>query len=511
MATDFGTLILNETPDAVILTSPRGEVLCWTRGAQAVFGYSEREALGHVLNELIEPAERGGEDVAILAQTLADGAATYETVRRAKDGTLVYIDSSSKAIYGADGAVRYVLWSKKDVTHLKIQRDAKLVEARFGGLLESMPDAIIMANASGRVVLANRQAESLFGYARGELRGTLLEQLMPPRFRGAHVGYRSDYFAEPQVRPMGSGRDLFGLRKDGEEFPVEISLSPIETEEGMLIMSAIRDSSERRHIEHALHEKNIELANANAAKDRFLAGMSHELRTPLNAIIGFTGTMLMKLPGPINAEQERQLHTIQGSARHLLSLINDLLDLTKIESGKVELNFLPLQCRPLIEEVLQLFRQPAQQKGLALIFDCALQDVALMTDRRALQQILMNLINNAIKFTVHGEVRVGLDVVRRDGEARAAISVRDTGPGIAPEQQGRLFQAFAQLDASATRPHEGTGLGLHLSQKLAGLLRGQIEFESQYGVGSTFTLVLPLDAERCNDEAGRGRPVRQAD
>lgn len=493
MATDFGTLILNETPDAVILTSPAGEVLCWTPGAQAVFGYSAEEALGHTLRDLIVPADRVSEEAAVMRKTLDTGAATYETVRRAKDGTLVYIDSSSKVIQHEKGAVQYILWSKKDVTQLKVTRDAKLVEARFGGLLESMPDAIIMANASGRVVLANRQAETLFGYSRGELRGTLLEQLMPARFRGAHVGHRSDYFTQPQVRPMGSGRDLYGLRKDGEEFPVEISLSPVQTEEGMLIMSAIRDSSERRHIEHTLHEKNIELANANAAKDRFLAGMSHELRTPLNAIIGFTGTMLMKLPGPINTEQERQLHTIQGSARHLLSLINDLLDLTKIESGKVELNFLPLQGRPLIEEVLQLFRQPAQQKALALSFDSEPHDVALMTDRRALQQILMNLINNAIKFTVRGEVAVRLDVARRDGAACARVSVRDTGPGIAPEQQGRLFQAFAQLDASNTRPQEGTGLGLHLSQKLAGLLHGHIEFESEYGVGSTFTLVLPLD------------------
>ncbi|HEU4844828.1 MAG TPA: PAS domain S-box protein [Burkholderiaceae bacterium] len=493
MATDFGTLILNETPDAVILTTPVGEVLCWTPGAQAVFGYSAQEARGNVLSDLIVPPDRLGEEEAVMRQVLATGTATYESVRRAKDGTLVYIDSSSKAIVQADGTVEYILWSKKDVTHLKVLRDAKLVEARFGGLLESTPDAIIMANASGRIVLANRQAETLFGYGCGELRGCLLEELMPARLRRAHVGHRSDYFAQPQVRPMGSGRDLYGLRKGGEEFPVEISLSPIETEEGMLIMSAIRDISERKQIELTLHEKNIELANANAAKDRFLAGMSHELRTPLNAIIGFTGTMLMKLPGPINAEQDRQLRTIQGSARHLLSLINDLLDLTKIESGKVELNFSPLQCRPLIEEVLQLFREPARQKGLELSFRSEPPDVGLLTDRRALQQILMNLINNAIKFTERGAVQVRLDLVTVNGRQCAAIGVHDTGPGIAPGKQDRLFQAFTQLDAGNTRQYEGTGLGLHLSQKLAGLLQGEIVCESQYGVGSTFTLQLPLD------------------
>src|SRR5471030_2918435 len=344
MAIDFGTLILNETPDAVIVTTPDGAVVCWTRGAQAVFGYSEQEALGAPLAQLIVPAEYLDDERAVMHQTLQRGHANYESMRRAKDGALVYIDSSSKVILDAGGDVEYILWSKKDVTHLKVLRDAKLVEARFGGLLDSTPDAIIMANASGRIVLANSQAEALFGYVRGEMRGQALESLMPERMRQAHVGHRSLYFSAPLSRPMGSGRELFGLRKDGSEFPVEISLSPIDTEEGMLIMSAIRDISERKEIEHTLHERNLELAAANAAKDRFLASMSHELRTPLNAIIGFTGTLLMKLPGPLNREQDKQLHTIQGSARHLLSLINELLDLTRIEADKMELDWQPVRC-----------------------------------------------------------------------------------------------------------------------------------------------------------------------
>ena len=492
MAIDFGNLILNETPDAVVLTTLEGEVVCWTNGAQAVFGYSEQEATGRFLAELIVPPALADDESSVIRQALDSGIASYESVRRAKDGTLVYIDSSCKLVRDAGGQPEYILWSKKDVTALKVLRDAKLVEARFHGILESMPDAIIMANAAGRVVLANGQAEALFGYQRGALRGVVLESLMPARFRHSHMAHRGGYIDTPLARPMGTGRDLYGLRSDGTEFPVEISLSPIATEEGTLIMSAIRDISERKRIELALQENNVELAKASAAKDRFLAAMSHELRTPLNAIIGFTGTMLMKLPGPINDEQGKQLRMVQSSARHLLSMINDLLDLTTIESGKLELEWAPLRCRELVDEVLSGFEPMLRQKGLAL--EVAAADIPpLDTDRRALRQILMNLIENAIKFTETGKVLVGLNSATVGGRDCISISVSDTGAGIRPEAQSTLFQAFSPLDSGVMRQFEGTGVGLHLSQKLAALLGGQILFDSEYDVGSIFTLVLPLE------------------
>jgi signal transduction histidine kinase len=220
--------------------------------------------------------------------------------------------------------------------------------------------------------------------------------------------------------------------------------------------------------------------------------MSHELRTPLNAIIGFTGALLMKLPGPLTTEQDKQLNTIRSSARHLLSLINDILDVARIEAGKVTLSVESVQCQALVGEVAETLRPLAQQKGLHLEVALDPSPIDIDTDRRALTQILINLLNNAIKFTEHGSVRIGLTRRLDGGRIVTEFSVADSGSGIRKEDQAKLFQAFSQLDSTSTRHAEGAGLGLYLCQNLANLIGGSLFFTSEFGTGSTFTLALPM-------------------
>ena len=194
MTLNFDKLLLDESPDAVIATTPEGNILYWSKGAEAVFGYTAEEVVGRSLNETIVPADRIEEERKILREAIETGFSNYESLRRKKDGSLVYVVISSKLVKDEKGKLQFILSSKQDVSQLKVLRDAKSLEARFGHLLESTPDGMVMANPTGRIVLANRQAEKLFGYGPGELRGKLVEALIPERFRSAHVGHRAGYF-----------------------------------------------------------------------------------------------------------------------------------------------------------------------------------------------------------------------------------------------------------------------------------------------------------------------------
>jgi PAS domain S-box-containing protein len=364
----------------------------------------------------------------------------------------------------------------------RLRHIASLLGGVHEVMLDCLPDAIIVVDAGGRIVLVNTQATRLFGWQRGELLGQPIELLVPQRYAHAHAGHRAEFCHAPKTRSMGVGLNLYGHRKDGSEFPVEISLSPIHTQEGLFVSSAIRDASDRRRIEQTLQQ-------ASRMKSEFLAHMSHELRTPLNGIIGFSELLVDQRVGPLNDTQKGFVDDILSSGRHLLQLINDVLDLSKVEAGKMELFPEPFELAPAVDEVHAVIEQMARARQVAVHrhIDTAVGPVTL--DRQRFKQVLFNLMSNAVKFTEEGgEVRVE---VRAQADDTLRLSVIDTGIGIDADNLARLFVEFQQIDSGAARRYQGTGLGLALTRRLVECQGGSIGVSSEPGRGSEFTVMLP--------------------
>ncbi|MBL8672504.1 MAG: PAS domain S-box protein, partial [Alphaproteobacteria bacterium] len=379
--------------------------------------------------------------------------------------------------------------------------------ARTQALLDSAPDAMLLLDADGRIALANPRAESLFGRMRNALVGARARDVLAPSVAEdlADLLRRTAASAEPGREIFAS--ELLVRRRDGSSLPVEVNASAIVLPEGRMAIAAVRDIRARKEVEQALIEARQQAEAANRAKSEFLARMSHELRTPLNAIIGISGMLLEDAKEASDQGLIDPLGRVNRAGEHLLALINDILDLSKIEAGRLSLEVAAVDLAPFLEDVGFTVDALAKRNGNSFRLDAADDVGSMRTDVTKLRQVLLNLLGNACKFTKSGTVTLK---VRRAGDS-LHFDVIDTGIGIAPEQIANLFRDFSQADQSVARRYGGTGLGLSISRKIARLMGGDITVRSTLGAGSVFSLALPAVAEgELAAAAPRGRQERLA-
>ncbi|WP_277874357.1 MULTISPECIES: PAS domain S-box protein [unclassified Leptolyngbya] len=494
------THLLDLAHDTIMARDFDGVITFWNRGAELMYGWTRTEALGQLTHQLLQ-TQFPQPQPEVEAELLANGYWEGELTHKRRDGGLIRVASRWVLQRNDEGQPLKVLEINNDITERKRAEES---HARLAAIIESSGDGILSTTLDGTINSWNRGAEEIYGYSAQEIIGQSITKLLPADRSHEEVqilerlkhGDRIDHF------------ETVRQHKKGHLIDISLTISPIRNRKGELIgMSKIaRDIKRRKQAEEQvrLSSERISLANAELAraarlKDEFLAGMSHELRTPLNAILGLSEALLEEIFGTLTPAQREHLTTIEQSGKHLLELINDILDLSKVESGKMELAIAPVSVQALCDSSLNFVKQQAHHKRIKV--HCRIDDelTEIEVDERRIRQLLVNLLSNAVKFTPEGgsiQLQVRADAFRETVD----FSITDTGIGISQENIPRLFQPFVQLDSSLSRRYAGTGLGLALVRRISELHGGSVTLESQEGKGSRFTVTLPWQSRTATSE-----------
>jgi protein-histidine pros-kinase len=463
------------------------------------YGYSRDEFLAKRITDIRPP-----EDVPRLLSDIEQERDSWQHSEnwrhRLKSGQIIDVDITSHTLTFQGRAS--VLVVAQDITERR-QADLALQEseARKSAVMEGALDCIVTMDHKGVITEFNPAAERTFGYSRHEAIGRpLAELLIPQRLRDRHRQGLARFAETGEGPVLGKRIELPAMKRDGTEFPAELSIVLVRRDGPPVFTGFVRDLTDQKAAEAVrlrtlrLEEENKRVQEANRMKSEFLANMSHELRTPLNGIIGFSEFLVDEKAGTLVAKQKEYLNDILNSGRHLLQLINDVLDLSKVEAGKMELFPESFTLPKAVEEVCSVISPLAKKKNIAVRQNMSGVVDSVTLDLQKFKQVLYNLLSNAVKFTDEGG---GVDIVATQYDPnQLRVQVKDTGIGITPEDVGKLFVEFQQLDSSAARRYQGTGLGLALTKKIVELQKGSISVQSEPGKGSTFTVILPLGAEK---------------
>lgn len=478
----------NHTQDFSCIANVQGYFETVNSQFQNVLGYSEKELLENRFFNFIHPDDIPATSKEIEKLGKGDSTINFVNRYRKKDGDYLWFEWSASP--DPNSGKLYAI--ARDIT------ERKKAENQFRLVVESVPNAIILVNSDGEISMSNKQAEKQFGYTNDELVGSKLEILLPERFRNNHLSFRDMFLTNPETRSMGAGRDLFALRKDGTEFPAEIGLNPIATEDGTLILTSIIDITERKKLEESIQantkkieEQNQELKRSeqklkelNATKDKFFSIIAHDLKNPFNIILGLTDLLSEDYESFSDSDKKELLSELNLSSKTTYTLLENLLTWALSQQGRIEVKKEELNLAELAQASVSPYTPNSRKKNIDIEIDVP-EDQMIFVDKYTMSFMIGNIVNNAVKFTPEGG---SINIASKSDSEWIELLIRDTGVGMSEKQINKLFRIEESNSTLGTNNEKGTGLGLILCKEFIKKNGGDIRVESEIGKGSIFII-----------------------